>query len=142
MGEVRGGNVDERIRKIRANGNTVSSVNIAILAALNFADELERLKREHQELIDRITAMKERLIDAIDGKLAQERRRRAEANKDRRRGSGDLNKVRRDARKHKTCETFLRADRHQLRASGGINRRAMKLLRLAGCASALAIVSP
>ena len=65
------GTVDERIKSIRANGNTVSSVNIAILAALNFADELERLKREHQELIDRITAMKERLIDAIDGKLLQ-----------------------------------------------------------------------
>ncbi len=66
------GAVDERIRKLRANGNTVSSVNIAILAALNFADELEHLKREHQELIDRITAMKERLIDAIDGKLVLE----------------------------------------------------------------------
>jgi cell division protein ZapA len=65
------GTVDERIKSIRANGNTVSSVNIAILAALNFADELERLKREHQELIDRITAMKERLIDAIDSKLAE-----------------------------------------------------------------------
>jgi cell division protein ZapA len=64
--------VDERIRKLRANGNTVSSVNIAILAALNFADELEHLKKEHQELIDRITAMKERLIDAIDGKLILE----------------------------------------------------------------------
>ncbi len=64
------GTVDERIKSIRASGQTVSSVNVAILAALNFADELERLKREHQELIDRITAMKERLIDAIDGKNA------------------------------------------------------------------------
>src|ERR1039458_6390766 len=66
------GTVDERIRKLRASGNTVSSVNIAILAALNFADELEHLKREHQELIDRLKAMKERLIDAIDGKLVLE----------------------------------------------------------------------
>ena len=66
------GAVDERIRTLRANGNTVSSMNIAILAALNFADELEHLKKEHQELIDRITAMKERLIDAIDGKLVLE----------------------------------------------------------------------
>ncbi len=97
--------VDERIRKLRASGNTVSSVNIAILAALNFADELEHLKREHQELIDRITAMKERLIDAIDGKLAESSATRG-VSRDRRRGSGDLNKVRRDARKHTTCETF------------------------------------
>jgi cell division protein ZapA len=63
------GTVDERIKTIRASGNTVSSVNVAILAALNFADELEHLKKEHQELIDRITAMKERLTDAIDGSL-------------------------------------------------------------------------
>ena len=67
------GAVDERIKKLRASSNTVSSVNLAILAALNFADELEHLKREHQELIDRITAMKERLIDAMDGKLVLER---------------------------------------------------------------------
>ena len=66
------GTVDECVRKLRANGNTISSVNLAILAALNFADELEHLKKEHQELIDRITAMKERLIDAIDGKLVLE----------------------------------------------------------------------
>lgn len=60
--------VDERIKRLRATGNTVSSVNLAILAALNFADELERLKKEHQELIDRITAMNRRLTDAISGK--------------------------------------------------------------------------
>jgi cell division protein ZapA len=59
--------VDERIKRLRASGNTVSSVNLAILAALNFADELEHLKREHKELIDRITAMKKRLTNAIDG---------------------------------------------------------------------------
>src|ERR1700722_15425758 len=62
----------ERIRPLRASGNRVRAVNSASLAALNFADELEHLKKEHQELIDRITAMKERLIDAIDGKLALE----------------------------------------------------------------------
>ena len=45
----------------------VSSVNLAILAALNFADELERLRREHQELVDRIEAMNKRLTAAIDG---------------------------------------------------------------------------
>jgi cell division protein ZapA len=61
------GTVDERIRALRESGQTVSSVNLAILAALNFADELERLKREHQELIDRITAMKQRLTVAMEG---------------------------------------------------------------------------
>lgn len=59
--------VDEKIKRLRASGQTVSSANLAILAALNFADELERLKREHQELIEGITAMKNRLTAAIDG---------------------------------------------------------------------------
>lgn len=60
--------VDEKIRNIRAGTQTVSSVNLAILAALNFADELEHLRREHQELVDRIAAMDKRLSAAIDGK--------------------------------------------------------------------------
>jgi cell division protein ZapA len=59
--------VDEKIKGLRASGQTVSSINLAILAALNFADELERLKKEHQELIEAITAMKRRLTAAIDG---------------------------------------------------------------------------
>jgi len=61
--------VDERIKGIRAGSRTVNSVNVAILAALNFADELERLRREHQELVARLTAMNERLSAAIDGKV-------------------------------------------------------------------------
>lgn len=59
--------VDERIKRLRESGQTVSSVNLAILAALNFADELERLKKEHQDLLDRIAAMQKRLTAAIDG---------------------------------------------------------------------------
>ncbi len=58
--------VDERIRRIGADTRTANSVNVAILAALNFADELQRLKREHQQLIDRIDAMNRRLRDLID----------------------------------------------------------------------------
>ena len=58
--------VDEKIKRLRASGQTVSSINLAILAALNFADELERLKQEHRELLDGIEAMKDRLAAAID----------------------------------------------------------------------------
>lgn len=61
--------VDERIKGIRAGSRTVNSVNVAILAALNFADELERLRREHDELVARLTAMNERLSAAIDGEV-------------------------------------------------------------------------
>ncbi len=59
--------VDGEIKRLRASGGTVNSVNLAILAALNFADELGRLKKAHQELIDKISAMNRRLTDAIDG---------------------------------------------------------------------------
>jgi cell division protein ZapA len=59
--------VDEKIRNIRASGQTVNSVNLAILAALNFADELERLRRNHEELINRLAALNRRLSEAIGG---------------------------------------------------------------------------
>jgi cell division protein ZapA len=58
--------VDERIRQIQAGGRTVNSINLAILAALNFADELERLRRDHRELIERIEALNGRLSDAME----------------------------------------------------------------------------
>jgi cell division protein ZapA (FtsZ GTPase activity inhibitor) len=48
----------------------VSSIHLAILAALNFADELERLRLEHQALVERIEAMNKRLSAAIDGTQA------------------------------------------------------------------------
>ena len=60
------GTVDEKIKAIRASSQTANSVNLAILAALNFADELERLRRQHQELIKQIEAMTMRLADAME----------------------------------------------------------------------------
>jgi cell division protein ZapA (FtsZ GTPase activity inhibitor) len=38
---------------------------VAILAALNFADELERLKREHREMLEHIQALSKRLSASI-----------------------------------------------------------------------------
>jgi cell division protein ZapA (FtsZ GTPase activity inhibitor) len=59
--------VNGKIKDIRAGAQSVSSVHLAILAALNFADELERLRREHQALVEHIAAMNKRLGEAIDG---------------------------------------------------------------------------
>ena len=58
--------VDEKIKYVRANSRAVNSVSVVILAALNFADELERLKRDHQALIDQIEALNQRLSVAMD----------------------------------------------------------------------------
>ncbi|MBI3758174.1 MAG: cell division protein ZapA [Deltaproteobacteria bacterium] len=59
--------VDEKIRDIRASGQSVNSINLAILAALTFADELERLRRDHQALITHLQALNQRLSVVIDG---------------------------------------------------------------------------
>ncbi|HXD89798.1 MAG TPA: cell division protein ZapA [Candidatus Binataceae bacterium] len=58
--------VDEKIRTIRANSQSVNSVNLVILAALNFADELERLRRDHQALLSRLETLSQRLFEAVD----------------------------------------------------------------------------
>jgi cell division protein ZapA len=57
--------VDQKIRAIRASSQTVNSVNLAILAALNFADELERLRRNHTELLSHLQLLNRRLSEAI-----------------------------------------------------------------------------
>ena len=57
--------VDEKIKTIRANSQTVNSTNLAILAALNFADELERLRRDHAELLSHLQRLNRRLAEAI-----------------------------------------------------------------------------
>lgn len=57
--------VDEKIKAIRANSQTVDSTNLAILAALNFAEELERLRRDHAELLDHLQRLNRRLSEAI-----------------------------------------------------------------------------
>lgn len=59
--------VDEKLKNIRAGTQAVSSVHLAILAALNFADELERLRQEHEALVEHIAAMNKRLSAAIEG---------------------------------------------------------------------------
>ena len=58
--------VDEKIRTIRASSQSVNTVNLVILAALNFADELEHLRRDHQALLSRLETLSERLSEAAD----------------------------------------------------------------------------
>jgi cell division protein ZapA len=57
--------VDEKIKAIRASSQTLNSTNLAILAALNFAEELERLRRDHAELLSHLQRLNRRLSEAI-----------------------------------------------------------------------------
>jgi cell division protein ZapA len=42
--------VDSKMRAVSAHGNTVDSLRVAVLAALNIADELESLRTRHESL--------------------------------------------------------------------------------------------
>ncbi len=42
--------VDSKMRAVAANGNTVDSLRVAVLAALNIADELVRLEENYRRL--------------------------------------------------------------------------------------------
>ena len=59
--------VDERGRTIRARARAIKAVDQAILTALNFADELERLRIEYRELLEQIDALNKRLSESFEG---------------------------------------------------------------------------
>lgn len=43
--------VDSKMRAVSANSATVDSLRVAVLAALNIADELEELRARHRDLL-------------------------------------------------------------------------------------------
>ena len=43
-------NVDAKMRAVSSQGNTVDSLRVAVLAALNIADELQSLRQRHEAL--------------------------------------------------------------------------------------------
>ena len=47
--------VDAKMRAVSAQGNTVDSLRVAVLAALNIADELARLRSRHDSLTQSLT---------------------------------------------------------------------------------------
>ncbi|MCX7635311.1 MAG: cell division protein ZapA, partial [Syntrophales bacterium] len=56
--------VDRRAREIKESNNTFNSLTLAILTALNIADEYLKNMKDAYDLLGRRT---ERLIDLIDG---------------------------------------------------------------------------
>jgi cell division protein ZapA len=61
--------VDSKIRVIAQQTSTVDSVRLAVLAAMNIADELHLLKRKYESLSHDYRARAEGLAGALDAVL-------------------------------------------------------------------------
>lgn len=66
--------VDCKMRLISQQAATVESLKVAVLAALNIADELHVLKRKYDSLTQDYTARTEHLSGALDEVLEEARR--------------------------------------------------------------------
>ena len=66
--------VDTKMRLISQQAATVESLKVAVLAALNIADELHVLKRKYDSLTQDYTARAEHLSGALDEVLGESRR--------------------------------------------------------------------
>lgn len=68
------GYVDTKMRLIAQQASTVDSLKVAVLAALNIADEFLMLKRKYDAATHDYTARAEHLADALDEVLEESRR--------------------------------------------------------------------
>lgn len=70
--------VDGKMRAVSAGGATVDSLRVAVLAAINVADELVELRKRHRELLEsldtaetitrtRASSLSHMLDDALEG---------------------------------------------------------------------------
>ena len=72
--------VDAKMRAVASHGRTVDSLRVAVLAALNIADELARMTERYEAVIapaDSAAAMRDRahsLTGMLDEVLREERR--------------------------------------------------------------------
>ena len=61
--------VDNKIKEIIQNTKSVASLNVAILAAMNIADEYFRLKRDRDKKFEIVEKKVQDLIELIDIQL-------------------------------------------------------------------------
>jgi cell division protein ZapA len=66
--------VDSKMRLISQQASTVDSLKVAVLAALNIADELHVLKRKYDSMAEDYTTRAEHLSGALDEVLGETRR--------------------------------------------------------------------
>jgi cell division protein ZapA len=65
--------VDTKMRLISQQTNTVDSLRLAILAAVNIADELQALKRKYDSIAGDYNRRTQELAGALDAVLAEQR---------------------------------------------------------------------
>lgn len=64
--------LDARMREIAGGSTTADTLKVSILAALNLADELERLREEAHSRAERAGARAAELLDRIDAALGSD----------------------------------------------------------------------
>ena len=64
--------VDERLENLASASKTVDSGRLAVLAALNLADEYCRLKKEYTSRIQELEQEQARLLGLVDAALSEE----------------------------------------------------------------------
>ncbi len=68
VGEL-GRYVDAKMREVAASSRTIDSLRVAVLAALNIADELHTLRQEHGELRENLRRRAERCLALVESSL-------------------------------------------------------------------------
>jgi cell division protein ZapA len=58
--------VDDKVQQIRSAANSINTLNIAILVALNIADEYLKLAGTNKKMCDELVSRTENLICLID----------------------------------------------------------------------------
>jgi len=58
--------VNERVKEIQVTGRTINTLHIAILAALNIADEYHKMKGVQEDICHQMESRSERLIHLIN----------------------------------------------------------------------------
>jgi cell division protein ZapA len=66
--------VDSRMRQISEQTATIDSLRLAVLAALNIADELHILRRQHDSITSDVKQRTSHLAGALDEVLQEARR--------------------------------------------------------------------
>lgn len=66
--------VDSKMRAVASQTATVDSLRLAVLAALNIADEYQVLKRKYEAISGTLTQRTNHLADALDEVLSDSRR--------------------------------------------------------------------